>query len=97
MEKIELGNQGFFEGRFNNSLTILLAIVVTLDVSLAIARHWKTYDWLGKFLGIVLLLNLAIVPLTRIIKSRKREKPKPEKLIQTAYIWLLLATILFNR
>jgi hypothetical protein len=96
MGQKELQNQGFF-GRFNNAITILLAIVVTIDVSLTIARHWKTYDWLGKFLGIVLLLNLAIVPLTRIIKFRKGEKPKPEILVQTAYLWLLLATLLFNR
>jgi hypothetical protein len=71
--------------------------VVTIDVSLAIVRHWKTYDSLGKFLGIVLLLNLVIVPLTRTIKFRRGEKPKPEILVQTAYIWLLLATLLFNR
>jgi hypothetical protein len=97
MEALTPGNRGFIAGPFYNALTILLAFLVTIDVSFAIVTHWKTYDWLGKFLGIVLLLNMAIVPLTTIIKLRKGEKAKPEMLVQTAYIWLLLATILFNR
>jgi hypothetical protein len=97
METSTPGKRGLIAGRFNNPITILLAVVVTIDVSLTIARHWKTYDWLGRFLGIVLLLNLVIVPLTIVIKSSKGEKPKPDMLVQTAYIWVLLATMLFSR
>jgi hypothetical protein len=97
MEPSTQGNQGFIAGCHHNVLTTLLAFVVTIDVGLVIVRHWKTYDWLGKFLSIVLLLNLVIVPVTRTIKFRRGEKPKPEILVQTAYIWLLLATLLFNR
>jgi hypothetical protein len=97
MEPSTPENRGFIAGPFNNALTILLAFAVTIDVGLAIVTHWKTYDWLGKFLGIVLLLNLVIVPLARTIKFRRGEKPKPEILVQTAYIWVLLATMLFTR
>jgi hypothetical protein len=72
---INARNQGFIAGLFNNSMSILLACAATIDVILAIVTHWKTYDLLGKFLGIVLLLNLAIVPL-KVIKLSKREKGK---------------------
>lgn len=96
MEPSTPANQGFIAGRSYKILTTFLAFAVTTDVSLVIVRHWKTYDWLGKFLGIVLLLNLLIVFLTRTIKLGKEEKRKPE-MLQTAYIWLLLATMLFNR
>jgi hypothetical protein len=97
MEPTTPGNRGFIEGRFYNAITVLLAIVVTFNVSFATVTHWKTFDWLGKFLGIVLLLNLVIVPLTMIIRLSKGEKPKPDMLVQTAYIWVMLATMLFNR
>ena len=101
MEPSTPGNRGLIAGPFYNAVTILLAFVVTIGVSLAIAKHWKTYDWLGKSLGIVFLLNLAIVPLATIMKLRKGEKAKPDVLVQTAYInaylWVMLATILFTR
>ena len=85
------------EGRFYNAIIVLFALLVTVNVSFTIVRHWKTYDWIGQFLGIALLLNLAIVPLAMIIRFRKREKPKVDMLVQTAYIWVMLATMLFNR
>jgi hypothetical protein len=97
MEPTTPGNRGFMEGRFYNAIMILFALLVTVNVSFTILRHWKTYDWLGKCLGIALLLNLVIVPLTMIIRLSKGEKPKPEMLVQTAYIWVMLATMLFNR
>jgi len=97
MEPTTSGNRGFIEGRFYNAITVLLAIVATFNVSFATVTHWKTFDWLGKFLGIVLLLNLVIVPLTMTIRLSKGEKPKPDMLVQTAYIWVMLATLLFNR
>lgn len=101
MEPSTPANRRFVAGPFYNGVTILLAIVVTMGVSLAIAKHWKTYDWLSKSLGIVFLLNLAIVPLATIVKLRKGEKAKPDILVQTAYInayiWVMLATMLFTR
>lgn len=97
MEPTTPGNRGFIEGRFYNAITILLASVVTFNVNFAIVTHWKTFDWLGKFLGIALLLNLVVVPLMMIMRLSKGEKPKPEMLVQTAYIWVRLATMRFNR
>lgn len=101
MEPSTPENRSLIAGPFYNAVTILLALVVTIGVSLTIAKHWKTYDWLGKSLGIVFLLNLAIVPLATIMKLRKGEKAKPDVLVQTAYInaylWVMLATILFTR
>ena len=91
-------NRGFLESRFYRATTILLAVVVTIDVCLAIAFHWRTYDWIKKFLALVLVSNLVIVPVTIIINLRKKGiATKPDISVQTAYIWLLLATLLFNR
>jgi uncharacterized membrane protein YkgB len=97
MEPSTPRNRGFIEGRFYNAVTNLLAIAVTIVVCLTIAEHWKTYDWIKKLLAVGLVSNLAIVPLSMIIKLRRGEKAKPDMLFQTAYIWLLLATMLFSR
>ena len=97
MEQTKPENQGVLEGRFNKAVTMLLAIVGTLAVCVTIVVQWGTYDWIKKVLAVGLLLNLASVPLTIIIKGRKGITEKPDRWIQTAYIWLILATILFNR
>ena len=97
MEPTTPVKEDFLKSRLYKVTTILLAVVVTIGVCLAIASHWKTYDWLGKFLGIVLVLNLLAVPFA-VIKGMRRGVPaRPEMLIRTAYVWLLLATLLFNR
>ena len=97
MEPTIPANRGFLESRFYHAITILLAVVVTIAICLTIAGQWKTYEWIKKLLAIALFLNLATVPLAMIIKLSKDKKTKPDMLVQTAYIWLLLATILFNR
>lgn len=90
-------NPSLLESRSYRAITILLAVAVTIDVCLAIAFHWRTYDWIKKFLALVLVANLVIVPVTIIIKRKKGIATKPDMLVTTAYIWLLLATLLFNR
>jgi uncharacterized membrane protein YbhN (UPF0104 family) len=70
---------------------------VTFAVALTIAGHWKTYDWINKFLAAALLLNLGTVPLAIIMRLRKGQTAKTDISVQLAYVWLLLATILFNR
>lgn len=97
MEQINPENQGGPEGRFNKAGTLLLALVATSAVCLTIVLHWRTYDWINKLLAVGLLLNLARVPLTVSIKGMKEITARPDTWIQTAYIWIILATILFNR
>jgi hypothetical protein len=97
MEQLKPENQRVLEERFNKAATILLALVGTSAVCLTIVVHWRTYDWINKLLAVSLLLNLASVPLTVIIKGRKGITAKPERWIQTAYSWVILATVLFNR
>src|ERR1041385_9505451 len=97
MEQTKSGTQAFLEGRFNNVVTILLAVVVTLVVSLTIAGQWKTYDWIKKLMALALVSNLAIVPLAIIVNLRKGRTVKPDMPVQGAYLWLLLANLLFNR
>ena len=97
MEPTIPANSRVPKGRFNNAITILLAIVVTLAVCVTIAGQWKTYDWIKKFLAVCLLLNMTTVPLAIILKLTKGTTAKPDLLVKTAYVWLLLATLLFNR
>lgn len=97
MEQINPENQGGLEGRFNKAGTLLLALVGTSAVCLTIIVHWRTYDWINKLLAVGLVLNLARVPLTVSIKGTKEITTRPETWVQTAYIWIILATILFNR
>ncbi|MBZ5494311.1 MAG: hypothetical protein LAO76_25580 [Acidobacteriia bacterium] len=97
MEEIKPENKDVLEGRLNKAGTILLALVATSAVCLTIVLHWRTYDWINKLLAVVLLLNLARVQLTISIKGRKEIIARPDTWMQTAYIWIMLATILFNR
>jgi hypothetical protein len=85
------------EGRFYESITAFLAIVVTINIVLAIAGHWRTYDWIKEFLAVVLVLHLVTVPLTIFLKTRRGITANPNLWVRTAYLWLLLATMLFNR
>ena len=97
MEQTKSRTQAFLEGRFYNVVTILLAVVVTLVVCLTIAGQWKSYDWIKKLMALALVSNLAIVPLAIIVNLRKGRTVKPDMSVQGAYLWLLLATLLFNR
>jgi hypothetical protein len=97
MEQTKSGTQRFLDGRFYNALTILVVIVVTLAVCLTIAGQWKMYDWIKKLMALALLSNLATGPLAIIIRFRKGRSAKMDISVQVAYVWVLLATILFSR
>jgi hypothetical protein len=73
-----------------------LAVVVTADVCIAIATHWKSYDLIGKFVGIVLLVSLAVGLRSVFMKPREGERYPGVSFAVIACSWLLLATFLFN-
>ena len=77
--------------------TNLLPVAVTADVCLAIITHWKNYDWLGRFMAVVLLLNLGVALLLVFKKPRECERNRRVTYVSLAYGSLLLATLLFNR
>jgi len=77
--------------------TNLLPVVVTADVCLAIITHWKNYDWLGRFLAVVLMLNLGMALLLVFKKPREGERNRRVTYVSLAYSSSLLATLLFNR
>ena len=77
--------------------TNLLPVVVTADVCLAIITHWKNYDWLGRFLAVVLMLNLGMALLLVFKKPREGERNRRVTYVSLAYSLSLLATLLFNR
>lgn len=97
MEQTKSGTDNFLGGRLNNIVSILLAIVVTVVVCVTIAGQWQTYEWIKKLMALALVLNLAIVPLAIIMNLRKGITAKSDMSVQSAYLWLLLATLLFSR
>jgi hypothetical protein len=74
--------------------TVLISIVATLAVGVTIALHWRVYDRISKFLGLVILLNLGMGLWLTFQKTRQAGSVS---LAQIAYTALLLATILFTR
>lgn len=78
-------------------MTNFLPVIVTADVCLAIITHWKNYDRLGKFLAIVLVLNLVGALFAIFKKPRGDERSCRVTYVSLAYGSLLLATLLFNR
>jgi hypothetical protein len=72
MEQTKSRTDDLLGGRFNNMVSILLAIVVTLVACLTIAGQWKTYDWIKKLMALALVFNLAVVPLPIIVNFTQR-------------------------
>lgn len=97
MEPARPEKQGWLVQSISKVTTNFLPVVVTADVCLAIITHWKNYDRLGKFLAIVLILNLAVALLAIFKKPREGEKNRRVTYVSLAYGSLLLATMLFNR
>ena len=82
---------------FSNVVTVLLAIVVTADVCIFIARRWGTYDWLSKSLAIILVSYLVVVPGSAFWGWKAGRSLGLQQLAMAAYGALLLTTLLFNR
>jgi hypothetical protein len=76
-----------------HAVNILLASSTTLVVGLAVGRHWGSYGRFNKFIGVILVLNLLLSLLELV---RKKEKIAVEGVITSAYMCLMLATILFG-
>jgi uncharacterized membrane protein len=75
-------------------VSILMAVGATFLVVVGVVFHWASYNSLRKSLAVVLLLNLFIGSVvTRKIIQKNRS---PEIIIQQAYMWLILATMLFG-
>jgi hypothetical protein len=70
-----------------------LAVVVSLDVLLAIVRHWTGYDLTAKFLAVVLMAILVVLPAGTTWGRIKRYDWQS---LLPAYMLLLLATTLFG-
>ena len=97
MEPTRPGNQGLLMQSISKVTTNFLPVVVTADVCLAIIIHWKNYDLLGRFLAIVLMLNLGVALLAIFKKPREGERDRRVTYVSLGYGSLLLATLLFNR
>jgi hypothetical protein len=97
MEPEKTQDQDFGTPRFARVTSVLLPIVAACSVSLSIVLHWRAYDLISKFLGLVLLFNLGIGLWAIFTQAGKDEKQRLAFMAQIAYTSLLLATILFNR
>jgi hypothetical protein len=72
---------------------MLLAVSTTLVVGLEVGRHWGSYGWFNKFIGVILVVSL-LGSLLELV--RKKEKIAVEVFVTSAYMCLMLATILFG-
>lgn len=79
-----------------------LAFVVTADVCLVVARHWRCYDMLGKSLAVLLLAYLVMIPAVATWGRNWRGYARMGTRriewsgLTPTYILLMLATLLFG-
>jgi hypothetical protein len=74
----------------------LLGAVVTINIFEHIVLRWKSYDWLGKSLCVVLLANLAVLMVLVDQGKKGKRKLQPDSLLLAFYMCLLLTTTVFN-
>jgi predicted membrane channel-forming protein YqfA (hemolysin III family) len=92
MDSVPAEKQNIAKSQFPGA-NVLLAVSTTLVVGLELATHWRSYGWFNKFVGVILLLSL-LGSLLELI--RKKEKIDLQGFVTLAYMWLVLATILFG-
>jgi hypothetical protein len=92
MESAAPEKQNVAKSQFH-AVNILLASLTTLVVGLEVGKLWGSYGWFNKFVGVVLMLTLLLNLLELV---RKKEKIDVEGVITSAYMCLMLATILFG-
>jgi hypothetical protein len=92
MESAAPEKQNVAKSQFH-AVNMLLAVSTTLVVGLEVGRHWGSYGWFNKFIGLILVLSL-LGSLLELV--RKKEKIAVEVLVTNAYSCLMLATILFG-
>jgi hypothetical protein len=76
--------------------TFLLGTVVTANILIHILLRWKSYDWLGKSLCVVLMSNLALMLVQVFLEIKGKRKLQPDTLMLFSYISLMLTTSVFN-
>ena len=72
-----------------------LATVVTANVCLVVAGHWRSYDVLGKFLAVLLSAYLVVIPVVATWGRKDTRRIEWGSLLP-AYMMLMLATALFG-
>ena len=91
MDSVPAEKQKIAKSQFGAN--VLLAVSTTLVVGLEVARHWGSYGGFNRFVGVILVLCLLGSVLELI---RKKEKIDIQWFVTTAYMCLMLATILFG-
>lgn len=103
MEPIASIESNAAKSKWLNPATLGVAILTTLDVCLTVFLRWKTFGWIYRFLCSVFLAVLLAAPLIGILHEKRARAGKkvtphhPADDLLTAYLWLLLATLLFGR
>jgi hypothetical protein len=71
------------------------AVVVTADVCLAVARHWRGYDVIDRLLAVTLVALLVTIPAVATWGRQETRRIEWSNLMP-AYMLLMLATVLFG-
>jgi hypothetical protein len=78
-----------------HKVSLFLAVAVTLDVLLTIRSHWHDFGILSRFVAVVLLANLVVMPV-HFVRGQRGDKPLGrDQLLVFAYMSVMLATMLF--
>lgn len=94
MESVPAEKHNIAKPQFHAAM--LLAISTTLVVGLEVAKHWGSYGWFNKFVGVILVLSL-LGNLLELVRNKK--KITVEGFFTSTYMTymcLMLATILFG-
>ena len=74
----------------------LFVAIVTADVLIAVLKHWQGYDVVSRFLAVVLLSWLVLMPTAATLrwKTLRHRFEWPD--LWPTYMVLLMATLLFG-
>ena len=92
MESVPAEKQNIAKSQVH-AVNMLIAVSTTLVVGLEVAKHWESYGWFNKFVGVILVLCL-LGNLLELV--RNKEKIAVEWFVASVYMCLMLATILFG-
>jgi hypothetical protein len=79
-----------------NPASIIVAVLGTLIVTMNVLDRWAAFEATDKFLAVCLLISLVAYPALAFWKERAGKRVRRDKLVTTAYVWLMGATILFS-
>jgi len=99
LESASVTNPDVSKSELNGVFAVITACMAIIFVSVAIVGHWGTYSLMERSLAILFVLNLLAFPLRLIFTKKGRItvlRAAGSTDLSSAYMWVLLATWVFN-